>query len=315
MRFTAGAAAPRLAGMAASLPSSLATSAPSQQRRGDRLMIAGGLLLGTIGVFFIEAGAEPLTAVWFRCCFGAVSLAAWAAATGRLGELRLRGAGAAAALGSGLLVLLNWALFFEAVSRTSIAVATVVFHVQPFWIMAIAAWRLGERITRRQLAASAVALAGLSLATGAVDAWLAGATRDTAYVVGIGLCLAASLSWAVATLIARSTRALTPLGLSFWQCALGSLLALAGPVMHGVPAFGASWLWLVGLGVLHTGLAYVLLYSGMKRLSAGRVALLQFVYPAAAIGVDAAVYGHMLSPIQLVGVALMAAALGAARRG
>ena len=66
--------------------------------------------------------------------------------------------------------------------------------------------------------------------------------------------------------------------------------------------------------MLHTGLAYVLLYAGMSRLPAGRIAILQFVYPAAAIGVDWAVYGRTLSMMQIAGVSVMALALWAARR-
>jgi drug/metabolite transporter (DMT)-like permease len=61
--------------------------------------------------------------------------------------------------------------------------------------------------------------------------------------------------------------------------------------------------------VLHTGLAYVLLYGGMARLAAGRIAVLQFVYPVAAIGVDALVYGRALSGLQAAGVVLMGWAL------
>jgi drug/metabolite transporter (DMT)-like permease len=42
--------------------------------------------------------------------------------------------------------------------------------------------------------------------------------------------------------------------------------------------------------------------------------VLQFVYPAAAVLVDWAVYGRALSPVQVAGVALMGLALWAARQ-
>jgi drug/metabolite transporter (DMT)-like permease len=285
-----------------------------REREGRRLMVAGGLLLGTIGIFFVEAGEDPLTAVWFRCLFGAATLLAWAGATGRLAELRLRRAGAPAALGSGVLMLLNWVLFFEAVSRTSIGVATVVFHVQPFWVMALAAWRFGERVTALQCLAGVVALAGLALATGSFDAGAVQAAREPAYLVGIGLCLAASLSYAGVTLIAKSTHAVTPLAMAWWQCVVGGVLAAAWPLWNGWPAPGIGWLWLAGLGVLHTGLAYVILFAGMARLPAGRIALLQFVYPVTAIVVDGLVYGRIPGATQIAGIGLMMAALWAARR-
>ena len=78
-------------------------------------------------------------------------------------------------------------------------------------------------------------------------------------------------------------------------------------VAHGWPAAGPAWGWLAGLGVVHTGLAYVVLYAGMARLPTARIAVLQFVYPAAAVLVDALVYGRTLSALQTAGVLLMGA--------
>lgn len=81
------------------------------------------------------------------------------------------------------------------------------------------------------------------------------------------------------------------------------------PLSQGWPPAGPAWAWLIGLGVIHTGLAYVVLYAGVARLAAGRVAVLQFVYPASAVAVEWAVYGRALSPSQMVGVGMMLLAL------
>ena len=123
------------------------------------------------------------------------------------------------------------------------------------------------------------------------------------------MCLGGSLSYAGVTLIAKSARSVSSFALAWWQCVVGVLLLAWWPLLHGWPQSAASWAWLVALGVLHTGLAYAVLYSGMARLPASRIAVLQFVYPAAAILVDWAVYGRALSASQMVGVALMACAL------
>jgi len=302
--------------VAAAVP---ATAAPAVrqadgERRGVALMIGGGLLLGTLGVFVEEAGQHPLTTVWFRCAFGLLALLAWGALGGRLGELRLRGAGLAAALAAGVLMIANWALFFAAIARTSIGVATVVFHVQPLWLLALGAWWLREPVSRRQVGAVLLALAGLVLATGVGHGAAAGGPASAAYVTGLLMCLGGSLSYATVTLIAKLARGVGSFALAWWQCAVGVVALAAWPALDGWPAAGAAWGWLAGLGVLHTGLAYVVLYAGIARLSASRIALLQFVYPAAALAVDWLVYGRALDALQLAGVALMAVALIAVRR-
>ncbi|WP_431049856.1 DMT family transporter [Roseateles sp. L2-2] len=309
-----------------SSPASPSSALDRRSREGQALMVGGGLLLGTIGVFVEEAGQDPATTVWFRCVFGLAALLLWGAVRGQLRELvRLRGRALGAVLAVGLLTVVNWGLFFAAIPRCSIAVSTVVFHVQPFWLMAMGAFWLRERVTRAQWSAAAVALCGLTLATGIADelfaaggAWTGmagGAMGQSGYALGIGMCLLGSVSYAAASFIAKleADRA-GSFALSAGQCVVGAVVLLPWPLMHGLPAFGASWGWLAGLGVLHTGLAYVVLYAGMARLGTGRIAVLQFVYPGTAVLVDWAVYGRALSLSQMVGVGLIAAALWTLRR-
>lgn len=292
------------------------TSGPMQadararrEREGVWLMAAGGVLLGTLGVFVEEAGAAPLTAVWFRCAFGLLALLVWGAAARRLGELRLRGRWLAAALAAGVLVVFNWATFFAAIERTSIGVATVVVHVQPIWVMLLGAWWWRERLAPRQALAVPAALVGLALASGAADGGFMAMGQD--YAIGIGLCLVGSFTYAIVTLLAKAAQGVGSYAFTAWQCGVGALLLAPWPWLQGWPAFGAAWGWLIGLGVLHTGLAYVLLYAGMARLPTVRIAALQFVYPGAAVLVDWLVYGRALTAWQVIGVAVMAAALWA----
>lgn len=281
----------------------------SDTARGTWLMVGGGVLLGTLGVFVEEAGADPLTTVWCRCAFGLAALTLWGAAMGRWRELRLSGRDLGCAVAAGVLMIANWALFFAAIERTSIAVSTVVFHVQPLWVMLLGAWWLHERVGGRQWAAVLVALLGLALASGLLQEQPPGGGDGTRYLAGVLMCLGGSLSYALVTLIAKAAKGVGSFALAWWQCAVGTLFIAAWPLLHGGPASGSAWAWLAGLGVLHTGLAYVVLYAGMARLSTGRIALLQFVYPVAAIAVDWMVYGRALGGLQLAGVALMGAAL------
>jgi drug/metabolite transporter (DMT)-like permease len=218
------------------------------------------------------------------------------------------------ALAAGALMLLNWALFFAAIRRTSIGVATVVFHVQPLWVIALGAWWLHERVSRAQIGAVLLALAGLALASGLADPGALVAARDGSYALGLLMCLGGSLSYAGVTLIAKQAREVSGFALAWWQCLVGTAVLAWYPVVDGWPPAGGAWGWLAGLGVLHTGLAYVLLYGGMSRLPAGRIAVLQFVYPVVAVAVDALVYGRLLSPVQVLGVVLMGVALWRAGR-
>jgi drug/metabolite transporter (DMT)-like permease len=293
-----------------------AARSASRPQAGHRLMVASGLLLGTVGIFVGEAGQDPATTVWCRCVFGLAALLAWGAATGRSKELvGLRSRALALVAGSGALTIASWGLFFAAIPRCSIAVSTVVFHLQPFWLLALAAVFLRERATRAQLAAVAVALPGLALASGLADPNTTDRSAE-GYLVGVALSFCGSFAYAGSSLLARlaTDRSASSYALAAGPCAVGALALAPWPLLHGLPGAVTTWAWLAGLGFLHTGLAYVLMYAGMALLPTGRFAVLQFVYPATAVIVDWIVYGRALAPWQVLGVAMMGGALWALRQ-
>jgi len=291
-------------------PAFVATRRRSKREStGQWLLIAGGVLLGTVGVFVEEAHQHPLVTVLFRCAFGALALLAWGLATGRTNELRLRGKSGWIACATGCLMVLNWALFFAAIPRISIAVATIVFHIQPVWIILFGALVLREAVSPRQWAATLAALCGLALTTGLFGNMASMASWGSGYAAGLLMCLGGSLCYAAVTILANTEKAITSYALAWWQCVIGLVVLAWVPFVFGWPDSAPAWAWLAGLGVLHTGLAYALLFAGMARLSLGRIAVLQFVYPLTAVLVDWVVYGRRLNGVQLAGVALMAAAL------
>ncbi len=288
-------------------------------------MIGGGILLGTIGVPLQEADQHSLTAVWFRCLFGCIALSIVLAVSGRLPELKLRGRRLIVVIVTSLLMLLNWWLFFGAILRTSIALATLVFHVQPFIVMALGAWWFGDRVNPRQWAAAGVAVIGLALVSDAVSALAGIKTIEHDEWVGLMMCLVGAFCYALVVVLTKSIQTNhaisstvlevptasppSPIVLVWWQCAIGILVLGWWPIQHGLPSAPKAWAWLFALGVLNTGLAYTLLYAGISRLPSGRIAILQFVYPLTAVIVDGVVYDRVLDLMQFFGFLLMIVAV------
>ncbi|MBV8680709.1 MAG: DMT family transporter [Aquitalea sp.] len=282
------------------------------QQQGSLNMILAGMLLGTLGIFVTEAHQPPLLTVLLRCLFGGLSLLVWGAWRGQLAELRLGGRSLLAVLLAGLLMVSNWGLFFAAIPLTSIGLATVLFHLQPFWVMLYGVLLLREKLSHRHLLAALIALLGLGLACGMASLSLT--TLSASFLSGVLMCIVGSLAYAGLPIIAKSQPHISSYAFAWWQCAVGVVLTLWWPLYNDWPATAASWAWLAGLGSLHTGLAYALLYSGMSRLPTSRIAVLQFVYPVMAILVDWLVYGHTLDGWQSVGILLMGLALWSLRR-
>ncbi|EIF33639.1 putative permease, DMT superfamily [Burkholderia sp. Ch1-1] len=278
----------------------------TERQQGAITLACGGLLMGTLGIFVEEAQLGALVLVFFRCLFGFLSLAAYCAWKGFFTHAHFTRRTVTLALITGVLMVTQWVGFFDAIHRTSIAVATVVFHVQPFWVVLIGAALFNERLGMDRLGWIAAAFAGLVLASGVA------ATQNlqdhTSYLIGVGEALVGSVLYASVTLIAKGLGGLRPHLLTLTQCAVGVVcLPFIAPLTaaHISPM---QWFWLVGMGVLHTGLSYVLIYGALPKLSTPVIAVLLFVYPLTAIVVDAVVYGRALSIPQLTGMVLIVVA-------
>lgn len=288
-------------------------SRPGRPATGAYAFVSGCALLGTIGIFVSEAGADPLTATWFRCAFGLAGLTVWVALRRQTRFLRLTGITGPWLLVAASLMVVSWGLFFTAIERMPAGIAIVLFHVQPMWVLVLSALCFKEAVGRSRIVAVMAAMCGLVLATG-IGEHAAGTATQQGYWFAVVLCLVGAFCMAWVTLLARRLRDLPACILAWWQCALGTLTLWIWPVQHGWPALGAAWFWLAGLGIMHTGVAYTLMYSGIARLRTDRIALLQYVYPAVAILVDWLYFGRHFSGLQMTGIVIVSIAIWFAER-
>lgn len=267
-------------------------------------MAAAMAISGTVGAFVFESGQSPYNVVFFRCLFGALSLAAWCAATGLLKrEHFTRRMLALSALG-GVFIVFNWVLLFGAFRHASISIATAVYNTQPFMLIGLGVLFLGEKISLARLGWIATAFVGLLLLVG-LDPRALDLQQGSGMLLGFAMALGAALLYAFAALVIKRLAGTPPQLAALVQVSLGVLLLAPLADFGALPATPEPWAWLVGMGVLHTGLMYILLYSAIQSLPTARVAVLSFIYPAVALGVDHLFYAQQLGLAQWLGIALI----------
>ena len=261
-------------------------------------MVAAMVISGTIGVFVVGSGQPPLTVVLLRCLIGAAALLGWLARSGDWRPVDLHAAkwialGAAALIG-------NWLCLFAAFKLAGISIATVVYHVQPFILVLLAALTQREPLDRRKLPWLLLAFAGVAFTTG-IDSG-GGAAGMAA---GVLLALVAAFLYAVATLATRKLKAYAPAQIAGLQLALGSLVLtpMASIEPHAISS--GQWTCLVVVGLVHTGLVYNLMYGAFQRLRAEAIAGLSFIYPLVAMLADYAVFDTRLGLWQWAGVGMI----------
>ncbi len=278
----------------------------NNRTRGTLEMSAAMMISGTIGWFVMLSGLPVLDVVFWRCAIGAPVLLAVCAALGLLrGSLGPRLL-ALAALG-GVAIVLNWLLLFAAYSRASIAIATAVYNTQPFILVGLGALFFAERLTATKLAWLGLAFVGMLLI---VQAKPSAGYVGSEHLGGIVLALGAAFFYALAALVAKKLDGTPPHLIALIQVCVGSLMLAPFANLAQPPSDGGSWAMLLTLGVVHTGLVYILLYGAIQKLPTHLTGALSFIYPVVAILVDYLALDHRLQPLQLLGIAaiLLAAA-------
>lgn len=266
-------------------------------------LLTAQMLLGTMGVFLLEAGVPSHQAVFWRCLFGAAFLTLYCAFAGHFREAIWTRRALMLCLLGGTCMVLNWVLFFEAIRLTWIGFATITYHIQPFWIVLAGIFVAKEKTSVTQLCWVALAFAGFLLALN-IGQPIEG---ENQLLLGAGLAVLAGLFYTVTLFATRAIGKTIKPHLVAWVHTLMGIVLL-GPLVSAaqLPETISGWSWLVGLGVIHTGLVYMLQYDALPKLSSALVAVLIFVYPASALIVDLAVYGHGLDLFQCLGLLLIA---------
>ncbi|MES0028555.1 DMT family transporter [Mesorhizobium sp. M0040] len=275
--------------------------------RGTIEMTAAMAILGTIGWFVVLSGQPIMDVVFWRCAFGAVTLLIICAALGLLrGRLSLRIV-AIAALG-GAAIVINWLLLFSAFSRASISIATAVYNTQPFMLVSFGALFFSERLTVTKLTWLGIAFSGMLLI---VQAAPDAGDHGTDYFTGIAMALAAAFFWAVAAIVTKKLKGTPPHLIALIQVCVGVLMLAPFANLTHLPVDARSWVMLATLGIVHTGLMYILMYGAIQKLPTHLQGSLSFIYPVVAILVDVVAFGHRLHPAQIVGAAaILVAAAG-----
>lgn len=254
-------------------------------KRGSLEMIAAMLISGTIGWFVLVSGQAVVDVVFWRCLIGGGVLLLVCAGLGLLRAELLGRRVLLLALLSGVAIVGNWLLLFASYAQASIAVSTVVYNVQPFMLVGLGVLFLGERITLHKLAWLVLAFIGM-------------------------LALGAALLYAVAALIVKRLSSTPPHLIALVQLLTGVLM-LALFMEWRLPQGEVAWASLATLGVVHTGLMYMLLYGAIQKLPTALTGALSFIYPVAAILVDWLAFDHWLGLLQWLGViAILLAAAG-----
>lgn len=257
------------------------------------------LMWGVLPLYLkLAAFASPWEVLAQRILWSAPAAALCVALTGGLKETReavARPGVLRALLLSSVLIAANWAIYVWAVANARVIEASLAYFLTPLVNVSFGVLLFGERLTRLQAGALALAAAGIAaqaIAIGAVP-W-----------VGLALCF----TWSLYGLVRKQAPVPAAGGL------LVETLILAGP--------SAALLWalsggagiafddgpreatILALAGVVTATPLILFAFGARRLRFSTLGMLQFIAPSAQFAIGVA-YGEPLTPLRVASFALI----------
>lgn len=200
---------------------------------------------------------------------------------------------------SGAGIGFNWILMFEAYHYTSIANATLAYYFAPVFVVLLSPLLLKERLTIVKAGGVFAAMIGMFLIVGI------GGGEGNDHIIGISYGLAAAVLYASVVIMNKFLKGLTGLETTFIQISCATLvllpyILLTEPIRI-LQIDPKSMIFLIIIGLVHTGLAYLMYFTGMKKLKGQSVAVLSYTDPISAILMSGLFLGEALTSLQLLG--------------
>ena len=209
----------------------------------------------------------------------------------------------------GALIGINWMLLFEAYNHTSVSVATLCYYMEPTIVILLSPIFFGEKLTAKKLICAAAAIFGMILVSGVLET---GAAKDRGYM-GVLLGLGAAALYSSVVIMNKKVGRTDPYTMTTIELFAAAVIMLPYLALtegfSAVGITGNTLALLLIVGIVHTGMAYVMYFGSMDKLRAQTIALFSYIDPVTALILSAVILHEHMSVYGMVGAVLI---LGAA---
>lgn len=273
------------------------------------MLVTSMVIYGTIGIFrrYISLSSAALA------CFRGISGAIFLILITKLQKKKLlHGIGKVKVLGliiTGAMIGLNWILLFEAYNYTTVATATLCYYMEPTIVVLCSPFVFGEKLTGKKLGCSIIAIAGMFFVSGMVDSGMPSAAELRGILCGLG----AAAIYATVVMLNKKMPGIDAYEKTSIQLASAGIVVLPYVLLTedigSVALDSRALVMLILVGLVHTGIAYVLYFGSMDGLKAQSVAIISYLDPVVALLLSAVLLHENLSLFGLIGAVMI---LGAA---
>lgn len=198
--------------------------------------------------------------------------------------------------------------YFAALQHAQASLVALLLYLYPAFVVILAVVFLHERLTITVLISVAVALSGTMLLIGG------GSGQPLGIALGISAAIIYSVYIAVGSVV---TVGLDPLAVTTVICLSAAAVSGGGVLAQtargngpSFPGSAAGWTALLAIALVCTVTAILAFFAGLQRLGATRTAVISTLEPVVTVVLATALLAESMSPVQLLGGALVLVAVG-----
>jgi len=272
-------------------------------KKARLLFVAVMLIFGSIGLFVRNINLSSAQTALARGAIGCCFLTAAALITGNRLSWKAIRSNLPALLLSGAAIGFNWIFLFQAYRYTSIANATLSYYFAPVFVIFLSPLLFKERLSSVKFLCILAALAGMFMIIGF------GAEAGGNNIAGIAYGLLAAVLYAGVIIINKFIKNLGGTETTIIQLAMATLVLLPYILIsEEVQIFrldAKAGLLLLVIGIIHTGIAYLMYFTALRQLDGQTIAILSYIDPISAVIFASVIFSEPMSLQQMLGAVLV----------
>ncbi|MBR2594022.1 MAG: EamA family transporter [Firmicutes bacterium] len=266
-------------------------------------------LSGTIGVFVRGIALPSGIIAMARGFLGVAFLLAFTCLRGQRIHIGASGKKLAILFISGAVLGINWMFLFEAYRYTTVATATLCYYLAPVIVILTSPLFLKERLTPVKIVCVVIAFIGMIFVSGVAGNGL----PQLSEMKGVLYALAAAVFYAALMILNKRIHEVSSYERTAVQLFAAGVVMIPYSLLTAsvTPAGfqGQSLILLLIVGIVHTGVIYLLYFGAMDHLSGQTVSMLGYIDPIVAVLCSVLILREGFSLNSLIGTILI---LGAA---
>lgn len=263
-------------------------------------IIVSMIIWGSIGVFIKYIDMPSLEIAFLRAVVAAAFLLIVGIFNRKKNKSQYGRKNLLLLIASGAAIGLNWVLLFQSYKYTTISNATLSYYFAPVFVILLSPIVLKEKFTPLKLISVFGALTGLLLILSNQTNTGSGQYNHT---LGMTLGVLAAIFYTGIVLLNKYIKNFSGFDMTFIQITTAALVLLPFIITRRQAHIeGLNTLLLVLIvGIVHTGIAYLLYFSAIKNVKAQSAAMLSYIDPVSAILFGTLMLGESINLIQILG--------------